>query len=70
MHDLNVSTRLDTCFMAAFAFSFFFFFFLPAPLALFMGHEQCIKANEQCSVSVNSNQNFFFIIFKFQFSAK
>ena len=25
---------------------FFFFFFGPAPLALFMGHKQCIKANE------------------------
>ena len=24
----------------------FFFFFGPAPLALFMGHKQCIKANE------------------------
>ena len=24
------------------------FFFLPTPLALFMGHEQCIKASVQC----------------------
>ena len=31
----------------AFAFLASFFFFLPTPLTLFMGHEQCIKANEQ-----------------------
>ena len=28
--------------------SVFFFFFLPTPLVLFMGYEQCIKANVQC----------------------
>ena len=29
------------------AFLPFFFFILPTPLALFMGHEQCIKAKLQ-----------------------
>ena len=41
-------------------------FFLLVHLALFMGHEQCIKANEQYFVSVNSNRKlFFFIVFNF-----
>ena len=42
-----------------------FFLFLSAPLTLFIGHEQCIKANEQCFVSVNSNQKLFFYCFQF-----
>ena len=42
---------------------FFLSFFLPMSLVLFMGHEQYIKANEQCFVSVNSNRKLFFIIF-------
>ena len=42
-----------------------FFLFLSAPLALFIRHEQCIKANEQCFVSVNSNQKLFFYCFQF-----
>ena len=40
-----------------------FFFFLLAPLALFMSHKQCIKVNEQCFVSVNSNRKFMFLLF-------
>ena len=42
-----------------------FFLFLSAPLTLFIGHEQCIKANEQCFGSVNSNQKLFFYCFQF-----
>lgn len=41
---------------------FFFFFFLE-PGVLFMRHEQCIKANEQCIVHVNSSRNIFFLLF-------
>ena len=42
-----------------------FFFFLLAPLALLMSHKQCIKVNEQCFVSVNSNRKFMFLLFLF-----
>ena len=51
-------------------FFFFFFFLILAPLALFIEHEQCIKANEQCFVSVNSNQKLFFYCFQFSVFSK
>ena len=64
--EMRLGTRLYMRFMAVFAFSFSFsFFFLPAPLALFMGHEQCTKANEQCLKfgGVNSNLKIIFLLF-------
>ena len=56
---LNVCIVLNPCqerhyafiwivdYVSASGVSVFFFFFLLAPFALFMGHQQCIKANEQ-----------------------
>ena len=41
------------------------FFFLegPAPLALFMRHEQCKQANKQYFFPMNSNRKLFFYYF-------
>ena len=51
---------------SVFASFFSFFFFLrPVPLVLLMGQKLCIKANEQCFVSVNSNRKLFFLVFSF-----
>ena len=45
---------------------FFFFFWWPAPGALFMRYEQCIKRNEQYFLVWTVTENYFFIIFNFQ----
>ena len=43
--DFLLSVRLVCAAMSpVFAFSNFFFLFKPAPIALFMGHEQCNQA--------------------------
>ena len=47
-----------------------FFFFGLAPFILFMRHEQCIKTNKQCFVSVNSNHKLFFYCFLFLIFSK
>ena len=57
-----VSVRL-VCVLDVYVWLLFFLFFEPAPLILFMGYKQCIKANEQYFVSVNSNQKLFFLLF-------
>ena len=64
--EMRLGTRLDMRFHGCVCvFILFFFFLLPAPLALFMGHEQCTKANEQCLKfgGVNGNLKIIFLLF-------
>ena len=68
---VNLGECLDHVHIWTFCVSAIFSFFLgPAPSAVFMGHEQCIKAYKHCFLVWTVIINYFFIIFSFQFSAK